>query len=49
MNMLLILHRKTLVDLDPVFKKKIFLLIYIQHRVIDSDINSSKIMEITLL
>lgn len=87
MNMLLILHRKTLIDLDALFslslkKKKetqckrqptpIFLpgqeestvhgskswtqrltnnevLTYLQHQVIDSDINTSKLMEVTLL
>ena len=89
MNMLLILHRKTLIDLDALFslslkkkkKKKPSangnplqyscpdkrslqsmgskswterltnneVLTYLQHQVIDSDINTSKIMEVTLL
>lgn len=51
MNTLLILQRKTLVDLDPVFslKQKILVLMYVQHQVMDSDSNSSTLMDITVL
>lgn len=51
MNTLLILQRKTLVNLDPVFslKQKILVLMYVQHQVMDSDSNSSKLMDITVL